>query len=156
MLHVVKNANVNNVNKFVDVIFHNFQFIENYEGLMHNKKEIHRLLADKNSKILFIMNNKKIGAYLVGELKKLLDGRNVFYISYLYTAEKFRGLGYASKLLAYVDAYVKKINYDGVMLTHDTDDEMVHNFYLMRGFMPDQILRKYSRFDILYKASYSY
>ena len=39
------------------------------------------------------------------------------------------------------------------MLTCDSENEPVQNFYLMRGFMPDLILRRYNKFDVLYKRA---
>ena len=150
-LHIIKNVKLEESQNLVNMIYYNFENLAEYEELMHNKAEIRRLVTDPHSKIIFILVNNRIAAYLVGEIKDLNDGRRVFYISYIYTAEKFRKQGFASQLLKYVETITKKFKYDGIMLTNDVEDEDVHNFYLMRGFMPDLILRRYNKFDVLFK-----
>ena len=150
-LYVVKKVDPNKSGKLVDMLYNNFVNLAAYQQLLHNRKELTRLVTSDKAKIIFLMVNKKIAAYLVGEIKDLVDGRHVFYISYLYTAKQFRKKGFASQLLEYVEELVKKENLDGVLLTCDTDDEKVHEFYLTRGFMPDLVLRNYSKFDVLYK-----
>lgn len=141
-----------NVNKLSKMIFKNFKQLENYNELNHNMKEIMRLLKSDNTQLFLILRDKKIIAYLIGELIKLKDGRNVFYVSYLYTAENFRKNGHAKKLMKSVFELSKKNNLDGIMLTCDTENAKVYNMYLMMGFMPDMILRRYSKYDVLYST----
>ena len=81
----------------------------------------------------------------------LNDGRNVFYVTYIYTSEQFRNKGIASKLLEKVDEIVGKNNLDGVLLTTDIEDNITYEFYLKKGFMPDIVLRTYDKFDVLFK-----
>lgn len=149
-LHIIKQINKNKCNKLINLIYINFIHLNDPE-LMHNKKEITRLIISSLTKICFIILNKKIVAYLIGETKELNDGRKVFYINYLFTAKQFREKGFAGSLLKYIDKYAKQKYYDGIMLTCNTEDQKVYNYYLMKGFMPDHILRKYNKYDILYK-----
>jgi GNAT superfamily N-acetyltransferase len=154
-LCVIKNIKLEKSKKLVDAVYKNFKHLVPYEELMHNKEELTRLVTNPQSHILFIMVNKKIAAYLIGELKDLNDGRRVFYISYIYTAINHRKKGFASKLISYIEALCKKFKYDGILLTMDIDDESVHNFYQMRGFMPDMMLRRYNKFNVLYKSVFA-
>ena len=151
--HIIKKVNPDKCNKLVDLLYNNFINLATYKELAHNKQELTRLITNEKTKIIFFMINKKIAAYLVGEEKGLADGRKVFYISYLYTAKQFRGKGLASKLINYVEELASKSNYDGVLLTCDTEDEKVHDFYITRGYMADLVLRNYGKFDVLYKGS---
>jgi GNAT superfamily N-acetyltransferase len=152
-LHVVKKINPDRCNKLVDLLYNNFIDLATYKELSHNKQELTRLVTDEKAKIIFLMINKKIAAYLVGEEKDLADGRRVFYISYLYTAKQFRGKGLATKLLNYVEEFAKKANYNGVLLTYDTEDDTSKSFYENRGYMHDFVLRNYGKFDVIYKES---
>lgn len=148
---ILKKITFEKSHKFVDMIYKNFIELCNYEELKHNKKELKRLVTCQTAKILLIMVNKKIAAYLVGKVMELNDGRRVFYISYIYTSKHFRRQGFCSKLLNFVEDMSKKFGFDGIMLTCDTENEQIYNFYLMRGFMPDLILRKYDKHDVMYK-----
>jgi GNAT superfamily N-acetyltransferase len=148
---LIKNIKPEKSQKFVDMIYANFIDLCNYNELNHNKQEITRLITSQNAKILLIIINKKIAAYLVGEIMDLNDGRKVFYISYIFTSKHFRKQGFGSKLLNFVEKQTKKFGYDGVLLTCDTEDANINNFYLIRGFMPDLVLRRYTKHDVLYK-----
>jgi GNAT superfamily N-acetyltransferase len=154
-LCVIKNIKPEKSKKLVDVVYENFKHLSPYKELMHDKNELSRLITNSHSHIWFIMADKRIAAYLIGELKDLNDGRRVFYISYIYTASNHRRQGLASKLIAYAEALCKKFKYDGILLTTDIEDEDVYNFYQMRGFMPDLMLRRYNKFDVLYKSVFS-
>jgi ribosomal protein S18 acetylase RimI-like enzyme len=97
------------------------------------------------------MHNGAIAAYLIGEIIKLNDGRIVLYINYLYTSKYFRNRGLASKLIDVAEQIVKAEKLDGLMLTCDTENNIIYNFYLKKGFMTDLILRRYEKYDVLYK-----
>jgi len=150
-IHVVKFVDPNKCHKFVTTIYKNFIDLANYPELKHNIRELTRLVTSKDAKVYLIVVNNKIAAYLVGEIMKLNDGRRVFYISYLYTSKLFRKKGFGTKLMNRVEAYSKDFSLDGILLTYDTEDTQVNNFYLMKGFMPDMLLRKYDKFDVLFK-----
>lgn len=153
-LHIIRNVTLKNSKKIVDMVYNNFLELCEYPELKHTKNEITRLVTSKNSKIIFIIVKNKIVAYLIGEIMDLVDGRNVFYINYIYTAKNFRKQGFASRLMDYIDELVKKFNYDGVLLTCDTENDTVYNFYLTRRFFPDLVLRQYKKHDVLYKSSF--
>ncbi len=151
-LHIVRNITLEKSKKLAEMIYLNFLDLADYPELKHNRSELTRLVTSKDSKTIFIIVKGKIAAYLVGEVMKLVDGRRVFYISYIFTSKLFRKKGFGSKLMDYVDQLVTKFNYDGVMLTCDTENEEIYNFYLMRGFFPDLVLRQYKKHDVLYKG----
>jgi len=139
-----------NTDLLVDTIYDNFKNLGDIEKLNHNKKEIERILKSNNSFVLFIMKNKKIIAYLIAEKILLADGREVLYIYYLFTSQKFRNMGLASTLLDTSKQFSNKNNCTGIMLTCDTDNTKVHNFYLKKGFMPDMLMRTYNKYDVFY------
>lgn len=143
-----------NLNYLIESVFLNFNDIVTDE-LNHNIPEITRILRTQNVQVyLYTMNEnntQKIVAYLIGEIMNLNDGRKVFYITYIFTVDSFRKMGLASKLIDESEKYVKQNNLTGILLTCDTHNKSVYNFYLKKGFMPDLILRNYKRHDVLFR-----
>jgi ribosomal protein S18 acetylase RimI-like enzyme len=136
---------------FIETIFNNFIELLEYPELKHNRDEIYRILTSNNVHVLLYMIDGKIASYLIGETINLNDGRRVLYISYLYTALRFRGKRLASLLMEQAEEIVQNEQLDTTVLTCDTENSMVYNFYLQKGFMPDMILRNYSRHEVLSK-----
>lgn len=153
-INIVRNITPIKARKLVEVVYANFIEIADNIELKHNRKELMRLICSKRNKVLLIMVNNKIAAYLIAEVMDLIDGRRVLYVNYLFTAKQFRKKGFASRLIEYVETLAKEFKYDGVMLTCDTENEQVHNFYLTRGYYPDLVLRQYKRHDVLYKGMF--
>jgi len=152
-LHIINNdiLKTSNLELFATVIYKNFINLLPYKQLQHTKQEIYRILTSDNAKVILVMVNKKMAAYLIGEIMKLNDGRIVFYINYIFTSKLFRNRGFGSALMKVVENIVKNENLDGIMLTCDTENKYVYDFYIKKGFMPDLILRKYDRHDVFYK-----
>jgi len=151
---LMDNNKLKNFNKrwLITCIYENFSYLNDVKQLSHTTNDITKLVNSKNARLYLCIMNKKIVGYLIGETMTLNDGRNVFYVSYLYIADKYRKKGYASFLMSIVNEYVKKNNLDGIMLTCDTDNVSLYDFYMKRGFMPDLLLRTYDRYDVLYNV----
>ena len=138
------------IDAFVDVIYKNFINLAKYEELKHTEKEIKRLLKSANFLGLFVYNKKThLVAYMLGEIMKLNDGRIVYYMSYFYVAKPYRVKGIGSQMMNMIIEKCKSRRISYIMLMCDTEDTAVHDFYLMRRFMPDPILRRYDRYDVL-------
>jgi ribosomal protein S18 acetylase RimI-like enzyme len=136
---------------FGQTIFNNFRELVQYPKLKHNMKEIMRVIKSPRSIIMFKMYKGKIIGYVLGEIMNLNDGRNVFYITYIFTSPHFRGKGIASELMKTVSNIVEQQSLDGILLTCDSEDTEVYSFYEKRGFMPDLNLRTYDKFEVLFK-----
>lgn len=146
-----KNLISNKLDIFANIIYNNFLSIANESALDHSITSIHRILKSKEVQIFLILIDKKIVSYIVGKIMILNDGRKVLYISYLYTSPKFRKYGFASKLLEISDNVCKQNMLDGVMLTCDSENKTIYNFYLNKGYMPDLILRTHSKYEVMFK-----
>lgn len=134
---------------FVKTVYYNFIDLSEYPLLKHNLAEIHKLILSPNMVGFFLYRNNKMIGYIIGEVMRLNDGRLVLFISYLYVASKFRNLGYGKVLLEkYID-FAKKMHLASVVLICDTEDNKVSDFYMTKGFMYDQFLRRYDRYDVL-------
>jgi len=153
-LHIVSKNNIisNDLTNFVSTIYMNFEHLTQFPNLKHTKKDIESTLKSENSQIYLIIVNNKIGAYLIGNILTLDDGRKVLFVAYLFTSKLFRRRGFATKLMELVENKAKLYNLDGVMLMCDTENQKVYDFYLSRGYMSDLILRNYSRFEVLTKV----
>jgi len=151
MLHVVKNMTKKNSTKFVNMLYTNFIDLQSYPELKHNKTELTRLVLSKSAVIVLYLVNNKIAGYIVAELMVLNDKRKVIYVNYIFTAKKFRNKGIASKLMSYIEDMAFDLKYDGVLLTCDTDNTQVLDFYMVKGYLYDIMLRTHKKHDILYK-----
>lgn len=152
-LHILSKNNIINkdITNFVNVVYMNFEYLKKFPDLKHTKKDIELIFESKNPQIYLVMINNKIGAYLIGSIMILNDGRKVLFVSYLFTSKIFRNRGYGTKLMELAENKAKMFNLDGVMLTCDTSNNKIYDFYLSRGYMSDLILRNYSRFEVLTK-----
>jgi ribosomal protein S18 acetylase RimI-like enzyme len=136
---------------FSSVVFSNFSELDN-ETLDHSENSIYNLLKSDSVKLyLIVSNDHKILAYILGKIMKLNDGRDVFYITYLYTSSEHRNKGYASILINLVNKTKIDEKLNGIMLTCNSTDDKIYNFYINKGFMPDIILRTYAKHEVMFK-----
>lgn len=141
-----------NVNMFIDLVYQHFIDLAKYPDLKHTVSDITKLIRSPNFEgYLVYKDGKKIIGYLLGDNMVLVDGRKVFYISYMFVAPSFRSKGIASQLMELSRDRADKKRYDGLLLTADSNNEKVFDFYLKRGFMPDLVLRKYDQHEILFQ-----
>jgi ribosomal protein S18 acetylase RimI-like enzyme len=143
-----------NVNKktdlFENVVYNNFIHLAQDPDLKHTVQEIHRIFTCDGLQLYLCILNKKIVAYLLGEIMTLNDKRNVLYITYIFTAPKYRNKGIASMLLNKAEEIAKLKDLHGILLTCDTEDKKVYDLYIKRGFMLDFHLRRYTKYDVLF------
>ncbi len=142
------NENKSNLDKFVDCVYDNFIDLRFDERLKHTKEEIKRIMMSKTLMFDAYYVENKIVAYIICESIKLNDNRNVLYIYYLYVAPKYRKKGIGRKLLDRAIEYGYKNKYDNVMLTCDTENTKLKEFYEINLFMPDMQLRRYDKHDV--------
>jgi ribosomal protein S18 acetylase RimI-like enzyme len=138
-----------NVHKFINIIYNNFYDIANQPKLRHNPNEIRRLLLSPKMRGFIAKKNNKIVGYLLGEINVLVDGRVIYFINYLYVGTEFRKSGIASRMMDVAKAVAKKIKTEFIVLNCDTKNKKVYDFYLKRGYMPDLVLRRYDRYEVL-------
>jgi GNAT superfamily N-acetyltransferase len=151
-IYVVSATDIKNMrnNILQHMIFKNFKHLADIPSLKHNMIEIDRLIRGNQSIIYLYMIDNQIASYVVGEILEV-SGRKVYYVTYLYTSDKYRNSGLASKLIKFIEKNASNLNLNGIMLTTNTENKKVYDFYLKRGFMPDLLLRTYSKYDVLYK-----
>ena len=134
---------------FTDNIYKNFIELADYPYLKHTKKEITRLLTSPNLVLYLIIYNHNIIGYALCEIIKLQDQRTVIFISYIYINQTYRHKKIGSSVMYDIKNYAMQLNLDGVALICNTDDDRIINFYYQKGYMPDMILRRYNKYDVL-------
>jgi ribosomal protein S18 acetylase RimI-like enzyme len=138
ILKHLRPCNINNF--FIDIIYKHFEYIAEDPYLKHNKTEIERLLSSQQLFGVLMYNEGNIVGYAIGEFMNLNVGRQAYYISYLYVVKQFRGHGLGKSMM---DVLIKENigrGINNVMLTCDTRDTRLLNWYRKMGFRPDKIL----------------
>jgi GNAT superfamily N-acetyltransferase len=146
---------VREVHRIVDptplanTIYKNFEYLANEPNLGHNIPEINRLLTDENFMGLFVYNSdNNVIAYLVGEIKHLNDGRVVYYISYFFVCPRYQNKKIGSRLISLLISKCENKGNKFIVLTCDTNDKKLVQFYVNRGFVVDPILKNGQRHEI--------
>lgn len=134
---------------FIKTVYENFINLTEDESLNHTEKEIHRLLNSNDFVGIMLLDEQKLIGYTLGEFIKLNDGRHCYYISYIFVSKYYRNNGLASKMLNKILELSIRNGCTNIILTMDTSDTQLLDFYMNRGFALDIILRKYSKHDVL-------
>ena len=140
VLKCIETKNVENPKLMSDIIYNNFSYLADVPHLAHNKKAIADIFKLENNMCFLIYDDDTLVGYLVGDFKILNDKRYVYYISYFYIIEAYRGNGLGSKVLKLAINKAKKQGVSFVLLTCDTYDPKVVNFYKKHGFVKDIVL----------------
>jgi GNAT superfamily N-acetyltransferase len=148
----IKNLSNELIDKYSNTIFNQFHHLINFPELNHSVENIIKLFKEPSFYGLFIIyENKKIG-YIIGSDKILDDNRNIYYVDYIYISKEHRHKHLGSYLINIIEDRVKKLKMDGIMLICDTENLFVNDFYLRKGYYPDNHLRRFARNDVMYKS----
>ena len=147
---IIQLHNLSNKKKkiFTDIIYQNFIKIAPIEKLKHNKNEIYNLVNKQNYYFFVYVIDNKILGYVIGEIMSI-DKDQIIYVTYIYISPNHRKKGIGHQLMNKVLEYGSSKDCYKIMLTCDTEDKKVYNWYLKMGFMPDMNFRTYDRYDIL-------
>lgn len=136
-------------NIFTDIIFNNFIDLINYPYVKHTRNDIQNLLSSEQMLGYIVKYSEKIIAYMFGEVSQMPDGRNAYYLSYIYVAPKYQHLKIGTLLLNKIIGHCKHYGIPFIVLTCDTKDIRVMNFYKKFGFIIDPVLKNGKRHDVL-------
>jgi ribosomal protein S18 acetylase RimI-like enzyme len=129
-----------NIDKLSKLIYINFLYLQNEPGLTYTIHDIQETLKSPNNISFFLTDNDdKIVGYLIGIPKEISDGRFVYYISYFFIIQKYRGFGLGEKMLDYAIYYVKKLNIKFIMLITKKNSP-AFNLYSKFNFVPDPVI----------------
>ena len=112
-------------------------------SVSHNLTEIRQLLASPTFYGIIAMCNHKQCGYLIGEVKRLNDGRVSLYLWYINVDATQRRKNIGSKMMHKMIAKCKAVGITFIVLSCDQRDEKVMRFYEKYGFVKDPILNKH-------------
>lgn len=138
-----------NKNIFMNIIFNNFIDLVNYPYVKHTRQDIQNLLSSEQMIGYVAKYAEKIIAYMFGEVSQMPDGRNAYYLSYIFVAPKYQHLKIGSLMLNKIINHCRHYGIPFIVLTCDTEDTKVMNFYKKFGFILDPLLRNGKRHDVL-------
>jgi ribosomal protein S18 acetylase RimI-like enzyme len=139
---------IKNPNILTDTIYNNFIYLTKFPELSHNKEEITKSVNSDGSLIYLIYDDRKLIGYLVGDFRTFPDNRFGYYISYFYVGEKYRNRKIGSKLLQNLINRCKRDDIKFIILTCDTFDSKIVNFYKKYGFKEDPVLNTKRRHTV--------
>lgn len=140
-MRLQKFNNIINIDKLSKIIYFNFIELQNEQNVSFNINEIKQILASPSLIGWFLLddNGNTVG-YLIGEMKELEDGRYVYYISYFYIINKYRGQGFGKSLLSTCIQDITNNNVKYIMLISRTNSD-AYNLYTSFGFGFDPIIK---------------
>lgn len=139
-----------NVNWFSDTIFKNFIYLSKVKELQHTKQDIVKLLLSKQLLCYLIYHNiynklmekynKVLIGYLIGDFRTLNDGRSVYYISYLFISGIYRNKKIGTLVMKLLFKKCKYLGIKFILLTCDSSNKKIVDFYKKMGFIKDPLL----------------
>ena len=140
---------ISNPDILANVVYNNFMYLINFPELQHTKQDIIKTLMLSGNMCYLVYDNKnKLIAYLIGDFRTLSDSRNVYYISYVYVVESYRGKKIGSQLMNILMRKCKLNGTNVIILTCDTHDKRLVNFYKRYGFVVDPVLGAGKRHEV--------
>ena len=137
------------VNKLVPIVYNNFIDLVDQPNVKHTRKDIYELLTSDDLFGYIILYNNNIIAYSFGLSSTMADGRHTHYLSYIYVAPKYRHLKIGTMTLKKLINHCQQSGIPFIVLTCDTQDKKLMNFYSKFGFIPDPLLKSDNRHDVL-------
>jgi len=132
---------VKNIDRLAKIIYINFMDLQNQPDINFTIEDITYTLSSSNFLGWLLINDDgTILGYMVGEIKELNDGRNVYFLSYFYIIKKYRGKGLGFKLMMNMIYYIKNINIKFIMLISSIYTD-AFRLYSKLGFVPDPIIK---------------
>lgn len=130
------------------VIFNNFIYLTHFPDLQHNKQEITRILQLNDGLYFLVYDNSVLIGYLVGDFREFPDGRYGYYISYVYISEYYRNKKIGSTLMDMLIKNCREREIKFILLTCDTNDKKVVDFYKKYGFSVDSTFGENKRHNV--------
>ena len=140
MVKLERFTKLNNVKRLTKIIFLNFIYLQGQNDIIFSYDEIDKILSSENLIGWFLTNDYNfIIGYLIGIVKRLADGRHVYYVSYFYIVEKYRNNGYGKIMMKTMITHITNINLKYIVLITETNN-VAYKIYKNIGFVDDPIL----------------
>lgn len=136
--------------KFIEIVYRNFEELNDKDELKHNRREIARLITSPEAFVIIATYEGNIIAYLIAE-STIFNLRKLMHIHYIFTSPVYRGHGIATYMLNLIQTYTQDENINSLSLTFDTYNKSLEKFYFDNYFEYDPEIRSYQRHDMLVK-----
>jgi len=150
-LHKITCIEVNKIKNpelLADIAFNNFTYLSKFPELMHTKQDIIKTLQLSGNLCFLIYDGTNLIGYLIGNHRTLPDNRYAYYISYVFVSEKYRGKKIGTKMMDLIINKCKNAGTKFIVLTCDTVDTKIINFYKKYGFIVDPVLGNGKRHEV--------
>ena len=140
-MKIQKFEEISNWERLSKIVFLNFVELENEQDIIFNINDIQSTLKSSGLLGWFLLgDDNKIIGYIIGELKDLVDGRYVYYISYFYIVSKYRSKGLGFKMILNCINYINEINVKYIVLISNVTSN-AYKLYKNVGFTNDPIIK---------------
>lgn len=130
-----------NIDRFAKIIYINFIELQNQPSISFSISEITSTLSSSEFLGWLLLNNDgTIVGYMVGQFQNLGDGRYVYFLSYLYIIQKYRGHGLGFKMMMNCIQYIKSINVKFIVLISNLYSN-AFKLYNKLGFSFDPVIK---------------
>ena len=127
--------------RLAKIIFTNFIDLQYQNGIEFSIDSIKGSLSSGNLLGWFLIDNdNKVVGYMVGEKKRLEDGRFVYYIAYFYIVENIRNTGLGKQMMINCINHIKDINIPFIILTTEVKSN-AFKLYKNMGFIYDPVIK---------------
>lgn len=148
---LIKNRNMKNKNKYIEIIYKNFTNLINTE-VVHSKQDIQRILNSDNYYGFFLYFKNKLVGYAISEISIIQDGRKVLFLNYLYISSVYRRKGYGKLIMNKVIDYTKnELGINFIILIVEKNKISNINFYKKLGFVNENLFYNLKNFLVLTK-----
>jgi len=128
---------IKNIDKLTKIIFTNLIDYVNLGITIFNYDYIKYNLSQPDLLGWFLLDNdNNIVGYIIGNVKRISDGRLTYFINYIYILEKYQGYGLSNELLEIVIKYTEENNINFIMTLCLKNDLYK---YAKFGFIKDPI-----------------
>lgn len=145
-----------NKEALADTIYYNFSDLIGNKQVKHTKDDIIELLSSENMIGVLAYEGRVIVGYLIGEITVIADGRMVLFITYIYTAKKYRRRGLASKMLSMMTEHGMDFGVRCIMLRTNLSVSRLAQFYDKHGFSIDNTMKDHNVGDNKILIKYLY
>lgn len=139
---------IKNPETLANVVFNNFSYLTEFPELSHNKNEIIKTLNSDGNLCYLVYDKNNLIGYMIGDFRTFPDNRYGYYISYVYIAKAYRDRKLGSNLMNKIITKCRNIGVNYIILTCDTKDEQIVNFYKKYGFVVDPYLGGNKRHNV--------
>lgn len=129
------------IKQFTKTVYNNFAYRSECGRLKHTQPEIVRLLLSPQLYGVMCYKQQELVGYLVGKMIHLNDGREAFYISYIYVGSKHRSHGLGTRMIGMIYEHAKEeLGIGYILVSFMRRNQPAHRYFSRLGFVNDPLI----------------